>query len=106
MARKRNTESEPRVSAAAAPLREKRKTSRTTHVAKPSADPVAESVVAPVVQAVPVVAETSAPAFTTDDIARLAYSYWEARGYQGGSPEEDWLRAEAELRSQSLATKL
>ena len=32
-----------------------------------------------------------------DDIARLAYSYWEARGHQGGSPEEDWLRAEREL---------
>jgi len=40
-------------------------------------------------------AVTETPAF--DDIARLAYSYWEARGYQGGSPEEDWLRAEQEL---------
>jgi hypothetical protein len=30
-------------------------------------------------------------------IAELAYSYWEARGYQGGSPEEDWLQAENEL---------
>jgi hypothetical protein len=30
-------------------------------------------------------------------IASLAYSYWESRGYQGGSPEEDWLRAEQEL---------
>ena len=34
---------------------------------------------------------------TRDDIARLAWSYWEARGYQGGSPEEDWFRAEREL---------
>jgi hypothetical protein len=34
---------------------------------------------------------------TSEDIARLAYSFWEARGYQGGSPEEDWLRAEQEL---------
>ena len=33
-------------------------------------------------------------------IARLAYSYWEARGYTNGSPEEDWLRAEQELRAQ------
>jgi hypothetical protein len=32
------------------------------------------------------------------EIARLAYSYWEARGYQGGSPEEDWYRAQTELR--------
>jgi hypothetical protein len=31
-------------------------------------------------------------------IARLAYSYWEARGGVGGSPEEDWLRAEAEFQ--------
>ena len=34
-----------------------------------------------------------------DQIAVLAYSYWEARGCQGGSPDEDWLRAERELRS-------
>jgi hypothetical protein len=32
-----------------------------------------------------------------DAVARLAYSYWEARGYQGGSPEADWLRAEQEI---------
>ena len=30
-------------------------------------------------------------------VSRLAYSYWEARGHCGGSPEEDWLRAEKEL---------
>ena len=34
-----------------------------------------------------------------DEIAVLAYSYWEARGCQGGSPDEDWLRAERELSS-------
>jgi len=34
-----------------------------------------------------------------DAVARLAYSYWEARGSQSGSPEADWLRAEQELRS-------
>jgi hypothetical protein len=32
------------------------------------------------------------------DIAALAYSYWEARGRQGGSALEDWLRAERELQ--------
>jgi hypothetical protein len=31
-----------------------------------------------------------------EEIARLAYSYWEARGRQDGSPEEDWYRAEKE----------
>jgi hypothetical protein len=37
-----------------------------------------------------------------EKIALLAYSYWEARGRQGGSPEEDWVRAEREVLS-SLA---
>ena len=32
-------------------------------------------------------------------IARLAYFYWEERGCQNDSPDEDWFRAEAELRS-------
>jgi hypothetical protein len=30
-------------------------------------------------------------------VARLAYSYWEARGGVGGTPEDDWFRAEHEL---------
>jgi hypothetical protein len=34
-------------------------------------------------------------------ISRLAYSYWEARGQHGGSAEEDWLRAEAEICRQA-----
>lgn len=45
---------------------------------------------APVTQPVPVMP-------TQADIALQAYSYYEARGCQGGSPEEDWLRAEREL---------
>jgi hypothetical protein len=35
---------------------------------------------------------------THDEIARLAYSYWEERGRQGGSAAEDWQRAERTLR--------
>ena len=31
-----------------------------------------------------------------DRIAQIAYGYWEARGFQPGSPEQDWLRAERE----------
>ena len=46
-------------------------------------------------QAAPVAAP--AVALSREAIAALAYSYWEARGYQGGSAEEDWLRAEQEL---------
>jgi len=44
-----------------------------------------------------------AAAPSQDEIASLAYLYWEARGYQGGSPEEDWLRAERELRARASA---
>jgi hypothetical protein len=33
-----------------------------------------------------------------DEIERLAYSYWVARGQQHGSHIEDWFRAEQELR--------
>ena len=40
-----------------------------------------------------------------DEIAVLAYSYWEARGCQGGSPEEDWLRAERELGNRGATQK-
>jgi hypothetical protein len=32
-----------------------------------------------------------------DQIEQLARSYWAARGYQDGSAEQDWLRAEQEL---------
>ena len=32
-----------------------------------------------------------------DEIARLAYSYWEGGGGREGSAMEDWLRAEREL---------
>jgi Protein of unknown function (DUF2934) len=34
-----------------------------------------------------------------EDVARLAFSYWEQRGRQHGSPEADWVRAEQELLS-------
>ena len=40
---------------------------------------------------------------TWEQIAQLAYSYWEARGCQGGCPEEDWTRAEQELRAGTAA---
>ena len=34
---------------------------------------------------------------THHQIAELAHSYWAARGYEHGSAELDWLRAEEEL---------
>ena len=49
-------------------------------------------------------AAVTAPAH--DEIARLAYSYWAARGGQDGSPEEDWTRAEQALRTRASAAAL
>ena len=48
---------------------------------------------------IPSKAAKQAPSVDRDAIARLAYSYWEARGFAGGSAEEDWLRAEEEIRT-------
>ncbi|MBV9085595.1 MAG: DUF2934 domain-containing protein [Acidobacteriaceae bacterium] len=39
------------------------------------------------------------PEVTNEQIAKLAYSYWIARGGAHGSQEEDWMRAERELRA-------
>jgi hypothetical protein len=54
-------------------------------------------------KATPVAAASPDPIVDTDEIATLAFSYWESRGYQGGSPEEDWFRAETELRERVSA---
>lgn len=59
-------------------------------------------------KSVPAVEQTPAPEVVIidldrEEVARLAYSYWEARGYRGGSPVDDWTRAENELRERSLA---
>ena len=45
----------------------------------------------------------SEPALDQGAIARLAYFYWEDRGCQNDSPDEDWFRAEAELRNRLAA---
>jgi DUF2934 family protein len=66
--------------AAAVPARRKTSAKRATRTTEPAT---------PAIPAQP----------TQEEIAQLAYSYWEARGFQGGSPEEDWLRAEQELRA-------
>lgn len=34
-----------------------------------------------------------------EQVARVAYSYWQARGCPEGSPEQDWFDAEAALRT-------
>lgn len=41
------------------------------------------------------------PAPTHQEIAMLAEKYWAERGWPQGSPEQDWLRAEQELRGRA-----
>jgi len=43
--------------------------------------------------------EQSSIDVSRDDIARLAYTFWEQRGGEGCSPEQDWFRAESELKA-------
>jgi hypothetical protein len=86
----------------------KKKTVRSTAAAKPRSTSntvahkhhakktTADTVNSNETPAVPFTA-SSTTAISHDDIALLAYSYWEARGFQGGSPEQDWFRAETEL---------
>jgi len=100
MPRKRVSEKQVVVSpAAAVPAR--RKPAAPKRTARPAAvevshAPASEPAVLPKAAAAAVVA--TAESFR-EAVARLAYSYWQARGCQGGSPETDWLRAEQELRA-------
>jgi hypothetical protein len=66
-----------------------------------SASPAAPALTTPA----PATRQAPAPAHLEvpqNAIARLAYSYWEARGYTPGFEVEDWLRAEADLRSRAI----
>ena len=41
------------------------------------------------------------PPPSREEIARLAEKFWAERGWPEGSPEQDWLRAEQELKAAS-----
>jgi hypothetical protein len=49
----------------------------------------------------PVVARRNLLHFSEAEVAVLAHSYWQQRGYKHGHHEEDWFRAEQELRSKA-----
>jgi len=103
MTRKRKTENDLLVTppASAAPARRKTTVARTR--ARRTGEQVdiataAEPATVAITGEEPVAALLE-PSY--QDIAQLAYSYWESRGCHGGSPEEDWLRAEQELRARA-----
>ena len=98
MAKKRNIGSESIVSTGAAAARTQRVTTRTKHSAT-APEVEAETPNMTTAEPTPTTAEATAIGPSYEEIASLAYSYWEARGCQGGSAEEDWLRAEQELRA-------
>jgi hypothetical protein len=45
--------------------------------------------------------QTTVPVPSREEIARLAEKFWAERGWPEGSPEQDWLRAERELKTAS-----
>jgi hypothetical protein len=47
-------------------------------------------------------AESEAPEWTNEEVSHRAYQNWHARGCPHGSPEEDWHKAERELRERRL----
>ena len=98
MARKRVPENPLVVStgAAAVPARRKSPTATTKRVSR-----AANVTEAPTTEIEPVAVSISATGPDGEEVAKLAYSFWVARGYQGGSPEEDWLRAEQQLSALS-----
>jgi hypothetical protein len=99
MTRKRTSENDLSLSAGASAAASRRKPASRTRAKyvvppeKPS-KPTAE----PEIAAPQAVAATPVYKPNREEIAELAFLYWQARGCQGGSPEEDWLRAESELR--------
>jgi hypothetical protein len=111
MARPRKNETSVNIAPAAssaAPVRRKTASTPRTRATPKTAgtlsepapqEPVAASVVTVVSEAAIVEHMPS-----HEEVASLAYNYWVERGFAHGSPEQDWLRAEAELRHRGLAT--
>jgi hypothetical protein len=120
MARKTNSESKPAVSAGIPSTSSTKKTKRTVvrggarhkassvdpaETASPSPDPAPTTPESPN-STLSISSLSTAVGPDRDEIARLAYSYWEQRGFSAGSPEEDWLRAERELSQRAMVAAI
>jgi hypothetical protein len=93
---------------AAAPVRAaKPKTTRAVPAVEVASQPRVSRVKsvthskAAIAPAVAGVGASIAAATVHEQIAKIAYGYWESRGYQAGCAEQDWLRAEREYLLQS-----
>jgi hypothetical protein len=84
---------DPKKSTRKSPAKPKSATGNAAHKHHPkmSAEVVIDA------QAEPPQATADSVAVSHEEVAKLAYSYWEARGHQDGFAEQDWLRAEREL---------
>jgi hypothetical protein len=100
MSKKQTTASEAITSSGAGPARQRKHAPAKRTTAAVAAEPSASIPPAPDAATNPVHSVV-----TSDEIAKLAYSYWEARGYTGGSSEEDWLRAEQELNARFVSAR-
>jgi hypothetical protein len=98
MPRKQNSENDLVLSARAGAVPARRKPATTTRKPRTvsKAEPAAVLSV-PAESATPAAIVSNEP--TREQIASLAYALWESRGCQGGSPEEDWINAERQLRA-------
>jgi hypothetical protein len=99
MPKKRTADKEIVVPASAAvPVRRKAPSRPRAKRSVEPAETLAAPIAGPKSEVIPTSVETVDSAPTYQEIAALAYSFWEARGCQGGSPHEDWYRAEQQLR--------
>lgn len=99
MPKKRISETDMIVSGSAiAPRRKTTPKPRVNRVTKPAEVPTVEVALSETVSR-----PSMTPHPSQEEIARLAFLFWEARGCQGGSPEEDWLRAEEQLSQRASA---
>ena len=96
MPRKRTAEAEPSVSQVVAPVTTSPERSKAASAKSPTVTRRARK---------RIIAKTAPapqdPHVTHEEIARLAYSYWEARQSPHPSAEDDWFRAERELHART-----
>jgi hypothetical protein len=102
---RRKTAAAPRTRKASKPEARSKETETEELVAAVTeklAEPAVELDTAPQVI---VTAETALIEYlpSREEIAALAYTYWVERGYADGDREQDWLRAETELRQRAVA---